>query len=86
MQKVTIDNISAEELATLIAEKLAPKSFGEEIPPKPYFTQREVEKLLSVGRVTLWKYRKSGKIKCQIVGTRGIRYPRQEVLNLINSK
>ena len=76
--------IPIAELATAIAEKLAPlfetKSKDEHLQPQlqSYLTRKETAKLLNVSLPTLNEYSKSGKIKAYRVGVR-VLYKQSEI-------
>ncbi len=81
MNTLQIENISVDELKSMIADAVE-QSVHDLLPkPKPestYLTRNETAKKLSVSLVTLHKWTKEGIVKGHHINTR-VRYKSEEV-------
>jgi len=86
LQNYFLSPISLDELETRLVSRFKTE-FLTTAPTPPnedngtFLTAKEVCKLLSVSPVTLFKWRKDGKIKFHRFGSR-IRFKRNEILNV----
>lgn len=81
MEKVILDQISADELISRIAVKLKeiiPDCIPKPDPPERYLTRKETAKLLQISLVTLSEWSKRGILQSYRLGGR-IRYKLTEI-------
>lgn len=81
--QIFLNGITVEQLADALKTALGTSTTNEPQQPKnDLMTRVEVCKLLSINKVTLWKYTKDGKLKSYGIGNR-VMYKRSEVLEAV---
>ena len=81
--QIFLNGITVEQLAEALKPLLGNVTTNEpKQPENDLMTREAVCKLLSVGKVTLWKHTKTGKLKSYGIGNR-VMYKRNEVLEAV---
>ena len=81
--QIFLNGITVEQLAEALKPLLVNATTNEpQQPENDLMTREAVCKLLSVGKVTLWKHTKTGKLKSYGIGNR-VMYKRNEVLEAV---
>ncbi len=81
--QIFLNGITVEQLAEALKPLLGVKTVNEpQQPENDLITRDAVCKLLSITKVTLWKYTRSGKLRSVGIGNR-VLYYRSEVLQAV---
>ena len=85
MAKITLEQLSSDELRTLISEviksELEKIDFNTEPNDASYLlTRKEVAKILKISLPTLHEWVNDGKLTAYVIGKNRIRFKRDEIL------
>ena len=84
MQNLQIENLTTEELKSIITEVIRTEFQNNLTDQKEetaeYLTRKQVAEILQVSNVTLWNWENEGLLKSYRIGNQ-VRYKREEVEN-----